>query len=103
MDGPSHDGGTWRDEARASARTEELEAALRVRAEFLSVASHELKTPLASLKLYLEGVRRLMRRPNFDVDEGSRRLHRALEQCDRLDYLLSNLLDVSRARSGRLT
>jgi signal transduction histidine kinase len=83
-------------------------AALRLRQDelpaldFLSVASHELKTPLASLKLYLEGTARLLRRQPIRPEELARRVARALEQCSRMEILIGNLLEASRARSGRL-
>jgi signal transduction histidine kinase len=95
--------GAWEEIESASPRARELEEALRVRDDFLSLASHELKTPLAALQLYLDGVRRLLRRDDFDPEEVSRRIGRSLERCDRLGHLLDNLLDVSRMRSGRLS
>lgn len=90
-------------EARVLERTERLEAALRVRDEFLSVASHELRTPLASLKLYIAGLARGTARGSLSPQDTLARLRKAEGQCDRLEALLANLLELTRARSGRLT
>lgn len=89
-------------ERRVEERTALLEDALRARDEFLSVAAHELRTPLASLKLYVEILARAAQRGPLDAADASRRLDRARVQCDRLDALLNNLLDLSRIRSGRI-
>lgn len=89
-------------ERRVEERTALLEEALRARDEFLSVAAHELRTPLASLKLYVEILARGAQRGPLDAADASRRLERARVQCDRLDALLNNLLDLSRIRSGRI-
>jgi signal transduction histidine kinase len=90
-------------EARVRERTEELERALQVREEFLSVASHELKTPVASLRLYVEGIVRSRKKGReIAPEELTRRLQKADEQCVRLEKLVENLLDVSRARTGKL-
>lgn len=89
-------------EERDTALVRDLEAALKVRDEFLSIVSHELKTPLASLRLRLDGVVRKVRQGVFDPGETLERLTRAVDQCDRLDALIGNLLTVSRVRTGKL-
>ncbi len=75
---------------------------LRVREDLLSLLSHELKTPLSSLRLRIDGLLRLARARTLAPDEIAPRLIKALEQCDRLDALVNNLLDVSRVSAGKL-
>jgi len=84
-------------------RARDLEAALKVRDEFLSIAAHELKTPLGSLRLYIDGLLRGAERGTLTAQELTLRLRQAQQQMDRLEALLDNLLDFSRARSGRLS
>jgi PAS domain S-box-containing protein len=74
-----------------------LEEAVRTRETFLSVASHELKTPLMPLQISLELLRKTL------DDKGSvARLDRAMRQVDRLTALVDKLLDVSRIATGKL-
>jgi signal transduction histidine kinase len=68
----------------------------------LSMVSHELKTPLSSLRLRIDGLLRKLDAGGLDREEVCERLSKALEQCDRVDALVNNLLDVSRASYGRL-
>jgi PAS domain S-box-containing protein len=71
------------------------------RDEFLSVASHELKTPLAPLKIQLQSCRRRAE----ELADGAplvKKLDVAERQVDRLHMLVNSLLDVSRIRAGRL-
>ena len=75
---------------------------LRVREDLLALLSHELKTPLASLRLRIDGLLRLTRDRALAPEEIEPRLIKALEQCDRLDALVNNLLDVSRVSAGKL-
>jgi signal transduction histidine kinase len=89
-------------ERREADHARDLEAALSVREEFLSIVSHELKTPLASLRLRIDGLVHRMRRAALTPAEIEARLVKALEQCDRLDALVGNLLDVSRMRTGEV-
>lgn len=76
---------------------DEARAAVRARDDFLSVASHELNTPLAALKLQLG---RLLRHPP-PPEQMKARLATIDHQVDRLTELVSELLDVSRLRAGR--
>ncbi|QDE80708.1 histidine kinase [Myxococcus xanthus] len=78
----------------------DAQAAVRLRDEFLSVASHELKTPLTSLKLQ-HGL--IDRAAIGDVGDKVRpRLATAVRQVQRLSALVDSLLDVSRISLGRL-
>ena len=79
-----------------------LAEAVRARDEFLSIASHELKTPLTSakLQLQLEG-RRVAGKLVKGTDGLPRWLGVSLRQLDRLESLIGTLLDVTRMRAGR--
>ncbi len=71
----------------------------RKKDEFIALASHELKTPLTSLNAYLQFLQR-----NLGQDEKNRTLaDKALSQVDKLRALVSDLLDVSKIESGRLS
>jgi PAS domain S-box-containing protein len=70
--------------------------AVRARDEFLSIASHELKTPITSLKLQLE----MMLRPGKASDPS--KIQNAVKQVDRLTLLVNDLLDVGRLESGKM-
>ncbi len=79
------------------------QAGIRAREEFLSIAGHELKTPLTALKLNLQGLERAWHRkpppaPEALVD----RLGKMGRQVARLERLVNELLDVSRVTAGRL-
>jgi len=67
----------------------------RLRA-FVADVSHELRTPIAALRLYTE------LQHDGDVDEPTRRefLESSLEQIGRLEWLSTNLLDLSRIDAG---
>jgi PAS domain S-box-containing protein len=84
-------------EARA-----EAEAALRARDEFLSVAAHELRTPVTGLRATVELLRRQQERGALDPD----RLERHLTTIDRasrqLADLTTQLLDLSRLGAGQI-
>ena len=72
---------------------------VRVRDEFLSLAGHELNTPLATLKLHLYGLRAA-----GDLSpKHQSRLDTAERQVERLTVLVAQLLDVSRVGAGGLT
>lgn len=82
--------------ARATA-----ERAVRARDEFLSIASHELKTPLTTVK----GSTQLLRRQFGGGRPDLTRIERFSEtlegQVGRLEALVADLLDISRIDQGR--
>lgn len=78
----------------------EAQAALRVREEFMSIASHELKTPLTPLKLGLHSMeRRLSRGQPVELSS----VIKSRRQVERLAGLVDDLLDASRLELGRLS
>jgi signal transduction histidine kinase len=82
----------------------DLQAAVAARDEFLTIASHELKTPLTPLQLQIDGLRRAVRLGK-SVPAPERILHAldvSARQVRRLHALVENLLDVSRIAGGRL-
>jgi signal transduction histidine kinase len=83
---------------------QEALAAVRLRDEFVSIASHELKTPLHSLKLQLELIDRML--GTLDPLTSQRlgpKVDLLRRQVDRLGVLSNRLLDVSALRAGRMT
>ena len=102
FDEPVHDsgGGELRRLADAFERMRVRLAQLDdARREFVANASHELRTPLFSLGGFLELL------DDEELDEPTRRefLASMREQVDRLTKLASDLLDLTRLDSGRLT
>ena len=89
---------------RHSALLDELRGAIRVRDDFLSVASHELRTPITTLGLQIDGLFRMMQQqvPQTLQETLSRRLEVTRRQINRLAGLVGSLIDVSRITSGRL-
>ncbi len=84
---------------------EGLMEALFFRDEFLSIASHELKTPLTSIKLHSQVFRRSVERkdPHAYASEKVDRLLEQLEkQTNRMSQLIEDMLDISRIRTGKL-
>jgi signal transduction histidine kinase len=79
----------------------DAQAAVRLRDEFLSVASHELKTPLTSLKLQHGLIDRALGAESRE--KMGPRLSTAMRQVHRLTALVDSLLDVSRISLGRLS
>jgi signal transduction histidine kinase len=83
----------------------EARAAVKLRDEFLSIASHELKTPLTSLRLKVDGILRVAAKADkgaIDVGKLATRVQGVDKQLSRLTELVDALLDVSRAASGQV-
>lgn len=83
----------------------ELKEAVLARDEFLSIASHELKTPLTSLRIQAQLHQRMIRKkdPNaYSPENVNGIIHQTEKQVSRLTRLVDDMLDVSRIRSGNL-
>ncbi len=83
----------------------ETRDAVRSRNVFLSIASHELKTPLTSLKLHAQRLVRRARTPDLPplpVADVAERAQAMDLQATRLNQLVDELLDVSRIAAGRM-
>jgi signal transduction histidine kinase len=81
----------------------EAQNAVHVRDQFLSIASHELKTPLTAL---LGNAQLLQRRVIREASLGTRdqrALHVIVEQAARLNKMITALLDISRIEMGQLS
>ncbi|MCC6628010.1 MAG: sensor histidine kinase [Chloroflexi bacterium] len=77
-------------------------AALHRRDEFLSVAAHELKTPVAGLKGSAQLLQRAEASGRLESERLQRGLARIVEASDRLTALTDDLLDSTRIRLGQL-
>ena len=101
------------DEATAELkeRYEQLKELDRMKSQFLSIASHELKTPITAMSGFLQVALRRVRRLGdgeaaAPVADGLRAITEQLEvvyrQTGKLARLVDELLDVSRIQSGRI-
>jgi len=88
-------------EAERQAR-ERAEAAVRLRDQFLSIAAHELKTPLTSLLGYAQLFQRRTLRAGSLGEADQRALGVIVAQASRLNRMVAALLDIARIESGQL-
>lgn len=87
----------------AEEKEHKLEEALIARDQFLSIASHELKTPLTSLKLQAQlTLRSLSMKKELPLDRQTSMAHQTNELVGRLTRLIDDMLDVSRIKTGKL-
>ncbi|WP_231425593.1 MULTISPECIES: hybrid sensor histidine kinase/response regulator [Pedobacter] len=68
--------------------------------EFISIASHELKTPLTSVKGYIQLLQRSMNKDNKEMAQNH--LEKASIQLEKLNELIVDLLDISKIESGKM-
>jgi two-component system CheB/CheR fusion protein len=69
--------------------------------EFISIASHELKTPITSLKAALQMLERTTSQ-NDEMKQARGFVLRSIKQVDKLIELVKDLLDVTKIQSGKL-
>jgi two-component system CheB/CheR fusion protein len=68
--------------------------------EFIGIASHELKTPVTSIKAYTQILEENFRKSKDD--HAAELLHKVNDQVDRLTVLIVDLLDFTRIEGGKL-
>lgn len=90
-------GKLYTEQVEARRKVEDLS---RLKDEFLSIASHELRTPVTSIKGYTQLAKMLIKENDLVTSEEY--LDIALDQIDRMSRLILELLDVSRIETGRL-
>ncbi len=84
---------------------EELKGAVQVREDFLSIVSHELKTPITSLGLQLSLINRLILAGSISTlasDKQATLVKLSTAQIQRMTRLIDELQDLSRISAGKL-
>jgi signal transduction histidine kinase/CheY-like chemotaxis protein len=81
----------------------EAQQAVRIRDEFLTMASHELKNPLTSLLGNAQLLARRVIREGSLNERDQRTVRVIVEQAGRLDKMIAALLDISRLQAGQLS
>ncbi len=84
----------------------ELEHAVRMRDDFMSIVSHEVRTPLNGLILETQLRKMHLARGNLDAfsaDKLQAMVERDERQINSLIRLVEDMLDVSRIRTGKLS
>jgi two-component system CheB/CheR fusion protein len=88
------------------AARQNLEQLDRMRDEFLMLASHELRSPLAPLMGYASSIKRLLARPEkldqTRLDRLARLANSFQSQLERMNRLVSDLVDAGRLQTGKL-
>src|SRR3989339_42094 len=93
-------------QAELKVANKELESAVNVRDEFMSIAGHELKTPLTFLKLQSEIRKRNLEKENitaFTNEKLLKMFDSDHKQIERITRLIDDMIDVSRISSGKLS
>jgi two-component system CheB/CheR fusion protein len=75
---------------------------LQQKDEFLSIASHELKTPITSMKASLQLAERITSNSTDGLHEVNSFILRANKQVNKLSGLVEDLLDVTKIHSGKI-
>jgi signal transduction histidine kinase len=87
--------------ARLARAQAEAEASLRSRDETLATISHDLRTPLTSIRGVAQLLQRRIMRGGMDPAEIVERLGRIEEQTTLMARMIDDLLDVARIEAGR--
>ena len=81
-----------------TSRAQALDASDKARRQLLADVSHELMTPLTSMRGYIE----TLAMPELDIDEDTRRRYLAIahDETHRLEGIIGDLLDLARLEGG---
>ncbi len=80
---------------------EQLAAANQMKTEFVSIASHQLRTPLSIIKWYVEFLSKKEKQLNLTPEQIGY-LKTISDSNQRMIRLVNDLLDISRIESGRI-
>ena len=95
--------GAMQDESIRNKHLLEIQKAISARDEFLSIASHELKTPVTSMHLQMQMIKRKLDKGELLEPKYIERINQlALRQCKHLTSLIDDMLDVSRISAGKM-
>ncbi|WP_329089782.1 DUF4118 domain-containing protein [Actinomadura citrea] len=88
----------WRRLAEEAGRARRLAEGDKIRTALLAAVSHDLRTPLASIKAGVSSLRQTD--VDWDPEDEAELLATVEESADKLDGLIGNLLDMSRLQTG---
>jgi signal transduction histidine kinase len=77
-----------------------IEELMEKKDEFMNVASHELKTPITTLKAYLQVLQKMM--PSTAQSSAGDFINKANKQIRKLTDLVDDLLDVNKIQAGKM-
>ena len=93
--------GSLTDVTEQEIEQQERELLMQQKDEFMSIASHELKTPITSMKAYLQIVER-MTNNNEALEPIRNFISKANKQVSKLTSLVEDLLDITKIHAGKL-
>ncbi|HEY1014692.1 MAG TPA: ATP-binding protein [Herpetosiphonaceae bacterium] len=82
---------------------QQAQQALEIRDQFLSIAAHELRTPMTSLLGYAQILQRRLQSSSALAERDQRGLVTIAAQANRLNDLIQSLFDISRLQTGQFT
>jgi signal transduction histidine kinase len=80
---------------------DQLAAANRMKTEFVSIASHQLRTPLSIIKWYVEFLSKKEKQKGLNAEQ-IKYIHTIGESNQRMIRLVNDLLDISRIETGKI-
>ncbi|MBL1177512.1 MAG: PAS domain-containing protein [Pantanalinema sp. GBBB05] len=86
----------------AQFHAQELESLNQMKDEFLSTVSHELRAPMANIKMATQMLEMVLTAQNRLDPRSSRYFKILKDECDRETHLINDLLDLSRLESGQV-
>ncbi|MBA3899954.1 MAG: HAMP domain-containing histidine kinase, partial [Bacteroidetes bacterium] len=87
-------------EAELKKAQEQANVMMAKKDEFIGIASHELKTPITTIKASIQAVQQMLQNKNYELTE--KLLAKAEQNINKLTVLINDLLNVTKIQSGNL-